>query len=231
MARRYRFFTWTTDMPRFTKLRQRIAAEGYSDEVGNGFILSKATRQEIEGRFVQRFTYVDELFGPDGSVVNEERVGYSNVYFRARPSSSGLVLVDPPRSTTAFFQRLSHTLDYDVTVQPSAIRLAQLKKELQRDFGRARITSVEIAGAALAEGAVADISVVDASDAFNKAIELFPQHRAKVTKIDMVFAADAKGLRLSASSSGGISVNDERSTLLEPIWRAVEVAAVSANGR
>lgn len=224
MAKRFRFYSWSIDDSHFGKLRQRLNQDHYSEESGQGFHLLKSTRQEIDGRFVQRVSYLEEVVSPDGSRLEVDRISYIHTSFKLRPAACGLLLIDPPRSASAFLYRLSYLMDYELSVQPAALSLAKLKRSLQRQLGRARVTSVKITGASLAENAVADISVTDPQDALEKALELFPEHRKCVGKLDMAFGSDARALRVSAARTGAISTNDGQEGTVDALWEAVAAA-------
>lgn len=225
MARRYRFYNWSSPEAAFTKLRQRLVHDVYTEEAGQGFHLHRSSRQEIEGRFVQKIAYTEEVVSPDGSLMRADRISYVHTAFRVRPSECGLLLIDPPRSASTFLYRLSHLLDYEISVEPAALSLTKLKRSLQKVMGKARVTSVKITGALLAENAVADISVTDPQDALESALELFPEHRKCVGKLDMAFGVEARGVRISASRTGAISTNDTRDNLVDALWEAVSTAS------
>jgi len=221
MPKRYRFYTWDSAETTFAKLRSRLILASYSEDTGQGFHLSRSNRQLVEGRFVQRITYTEELVSPDGSITATERIGYVHTAFRMRPLECGIVLIDPPRSLSAFLHNISYLLDYELSTQPVTLNLAKLKRSLDRLIGKARVTSVKISGAELSKNAVADITVTDTQDALESAIYLFPEHRKLMGKIDMAFGGEAGGLRISASRSGSITATNERDSLLEHVWDAV----------
>lgn len=221
MTKRCRFYMWSVDDSAFSKLRRRITSDFYTEDTGQGFHLLRATPHEIEGRFVQRITYADEIVSPDGSVSTTERVGYLHTTFRMR-RKEGLLLLDPPRSASAFLHRLSHLLDYDVAVQTANPNLIKLKRSLQRKLGKVRVTSVKITGAALAENAMADITVVDPQDALESALALFPRHRSCIGKMDLSFGdALVANIRISAGRKGFINMSTDRSQIVDVVWEAV----------
>lgn len=225
MARRYRFYCWSAGNVAFAKLRQRLAEDLYTEEAGQGFRILQATKQEIEGRFVQRVAYTEEVVSPDGSLTHADRVNYVHTAFRLRPESCGLMLIEPPRSTSAFLYRLSHLLNYEVSVEPTVLSLITLKRSLQAALGRARVTSVKINGAVLAENVLADICVTDPRDALESALVMFPQHRKCIGRLEMAFGEDSRGIRVSATRAGTIATNDSREAVLETLWEAVSAAS------
>ncbi|AMJ56221.1 MULTISPECIES: hypothetical protein [Stenotrophomonas] len=224
MTSRYRFYQWSASPKQFLFLRGRLEVEGFSEETGRGVRLTKATNSLIEGRYIQRFAYEEQEFLPSGGASTVERIGFSITEFRLRPTPCGFVIVDPPRSVSDFVMFISSLLDHDVSVQVPRLNLVSLKRFVQSELGRCHVKFVKIAGAQLAENVVADISVSDQLDALERALKLYPQHKASIGKIEMALP-DLSGAksRLIVSKTASVSTTLPRKDV-EAIWGAVERA-------
>lgn len=222
MASRYRFYQWSASAKQFLILRRRLEAEGFSEDTGRGVRLTKASSAMIEGRYVQRFMYEEEEFSPNGLTSTVERMGFVITKFSLRPTPCGLVIIDPSRSIGDFVMFISGLLDHDLSVQVPHLNLIRLKRFVQSELGRCQVKSVKIAGAQLAENVVADIAVSDQFDALERALKLYPQHKACIGKIEMALP-DSPGekTRLTATRTASISTTLPQKCL-ESIWRAVE---------
>ncbi|WP_196769959.1 hypothetical protein [Stenotrophomonas maltophilia] len=186
--------------------------------------MTKATSGLIEGRYIQRFAYEEQEFSPSGGSSTVERMGFAITSFNIRPSSCGIVIVDPPRSISDFVMFISMLLDDDVSVQVARLNLISFKRLVESEIGRFHVRAVKITGAQLAENVIADIAVSDQLDALARALKLYPQHKACIGKIDMVHA-DLPGMksRLTVSRTGSVSTTLPQKNI-ETIWRAVEGA-------
>ena len=224
MTSRYRFYQWSASPKQFQLLRKRLESESFSEETGRGVRLTKATSGLIEGRYIHRFAYEEQEFSPSGSASTVERMGFALTSFSLRPSSCGLVIVDPPRSVSEFMMFLSILLDHDVSVQVPRLNLISFKRLVESEIGHCNVRAVKIVGAQLAENVIADIAVSDQVDALARMLKLYPQHKASIGKIDMVLPdlPRAKS-RLTVSKTGSVSTTLLQSNV-EAIWRAVEGA-------
>lgn len=224
MAKRLRFYTWSADAVLFKKLRQQLARDLYRDDTGQGFHLHKSTSTEIDGRFVQKVAYTEEIISPDGSLTEDSRISYVHTRFRVRPISCGIVLLDPPRSSNALVFRLSQLLDHGISIEPSSINLIKLKRAIQKRMGQVHVTTVKILGAPLTPNAVGDITISDDYDALEIANEQFPNHRRRIGKIDMVLGSEFGSPRICASRSGALSINKESTSMIDSLWESVSSA-------
>ncbi|WP_313050964.1 hypothetical protein [Stenotrophomonas cyclobalanopsidis] len=222
MSSRYRFYQWSVSPKRFDLLRKRLLEASFSEETGYGARLVRVADTEIEGRFIQKFLYEEQEFSPSGAAATVERTGFAVTSFILRPTPCGLVIVDPPRSVSSFMMFISTLLEHEVSVQAPTLNLMKFKRLVQSAFGRCRVSSVKISGALLAENVIADIAVMDSQDALDRALDLYPQHKACIGKIEIVLPAElGSRSRLIVGKNGAIGTSLPRSNL-EALWTSVE---------
>jgi hypothetical protein len=227
MMTRYRFYTWSATDEQFASLRKYLARDKYDEDVGQGVQLLKASKQEYEGRFIQRIPYSEEAFSTDGTITLVDRTAIVLTKFLLRPGRCGILLIDPPRAVSGFMLYLSGLLDHQLAVQAPNINLFKFKRALRPVLGKTRVTSVRIAGAVLTEHAVADITVTDQDDALERASQLYPSHKGCIGKIDLSFGEQSSSkTRLSVTRSGSISTAAERIDI-GALWTVVEESAMS----
>ncbi|TXD42394.1 hypothetical protein TR80_014270 [Xanthomonas campestris] len=224
MTSRYRFYQWSVSPKQFLLLRKQLAVANFSDEAGHGVRLTKAGSTLIEGLYIQKFAYEEQELLPNGGTSTVERIGFSITNFILRPTLCGFVIVDPPRSVSSFMMFISTLLDHDVSVQAPRLNLIRVKRLVQSGLGRCRVTSVKISGAQLAQNVIADMVVTDQKDALEMALELYPQHRACIGKIDMALSdVPSARSRLTVGRNASISTTLPWAAM-EVIWDALEGA-------
>lgn len=133
MTSRYRWFAakWPSTM---RTLARRLKDMSFSEPLSVGFVVDRVRDEFIEARYIERLEFDEEVVDPFGKEQTYHRIEYKQTRFRAAVEGPGLELIDPSRSSQAFFGRLAEACEFSLAVAALDIDVVAWSKSLQRNL-------------------------------------------------------------------------------------------------
>jgi hypothetical protein len=162
--RKVRWFGVTWPLSMFT-LAKRLKALPFEDERTMGFLVDRASRDSIDGRFFERISYSETIRDPRGTEYQFERVAFNSVEFRCSTSFPQLQVADAPRSTKSFMNLLSQSTDFEMTIDALTVDLAKWIKAMEGSFPENfRCDAVRLSEFPVSEFAKARVEIASSKD-------------------------------------------------------------------
>lgn len=136
------------------RLRKRQFAldeEGYSQ----GFRIQDRKSGLLSGQFIERETWIETMELPSGEKLEEARSSVQVTQFQLREGHPlNLLMTDPPRRVTPFFDALAEATGFKVAVDPIRADLLKWVANLEEATGGLTVTYADCSGIPLSESVV-----------------------------------------------------------------------------
>jgi hypothetical protein len=137
----------------------------FSSDNQIGFILDKVRPETIEGKFVERVLYSEKIIDPLGGEQSIDRVEFKVTEFISMQHSFGLELINAPRSTTTFTNKLLEICDDSLSLQAISINPIEWGSNIGSQLGEpCTFTSVQLSKLALERSVSAQAVVTGGVD-------------------------------------------------------------------
>lgn len=123
-------------------LREGLATASYDPAHGRGFRLSSSSVKRIEGEHIIKRERKFVSFDIDGEEVKQSVLFYEHVRFDFDLGNGVLNLIDPPRSTKAFFRDLSVASGHSLALSELSLNVRQCVEVIKAGFA-ARLLGIE----------------------------------------------------------------------------------------
>lgn len=154
---RYRWLE--ADWPAAIKgLSKRVRQHNFDEKGQSGFLLDRVRDEFLEARYIERFEFQETVADPFGREVTLDRLEYRQTSFRATATWPGLELIDPARSVQQLLNELAEASDFSLSITPLNIDVLAWAEGIQQAFGgRLTISSIQVGGLKLEDGATAKV--------------------------------------------------------------------------
>lgn len=136
----------------------------YTEEVGYGFLLSKVTKTEIQGRYIEKEFSRIVVQDPFGNDVVSSIVSYCIYKFSFNNKSRLLCLYNPPKVIEKFTKRMRNLLGFGFVLSDAIVNPLKWVLHLEEEIGKIDITRISSYGIKVEKVGLAKISVSGGSD-------------------------------------------------------------------
>lgn len=152
--------TWLTIDPltpkQFEKLSDNIARDQFTQATTTGFIVDAARAAWLDARFIQKRSFVETIVDPFGNELKAARISYAQTRFILSKQRPNLVVINPPRSLSAFVTRIGEHADttaaiFSPTTASKAIIAAMARKARIAKITGILASDIELRGQASAK--------------------------------------------------------------------------------
>lgn len=216
---RYRWFRveWPIGM---RALAKRLRSKAFDEASADGFVVDRIRDDRIEGRFIERFEYDDRGIDPFGKEYSFHRIDYKQCEFRAFDSSTGLELVDAPRSVQAMVSRMLEATDFALAISPVAVNVLDWADAFQREAKvSAVVDSMQLGSIALASGVSAKALIHGDSDVREVCTALIDGRQHRLEKLQLRLSSHGR-TKVVLTNAGSVKLEPESAEELLPALRA-----------
>jgi hypothetical protein len=220
---RLRWYWTRTSMP-LAALSKRILNRRYNDDDGDGFVLDQVRDDFIAGRYVERFTRIDETVSPFGKIDSYERIDYRSVRFRLSDTQPGLELWDAGRSYQKLVSRLLEATDFDLTIIAVGINPKQWAASFQKtaDIG-CRIDKITMRRHRVADDVLADIQVEGRGDVEAALARFVGQNTGAPTRLRLRFTDRPGSVVFTSEGALEVAASDQ-APIIDAARRSISLA-------
>lgn len=160
-----------------------LLSEQYSDNKGEGFLLSSSGKQYLSGRYIEKVIGKSIIIDPFGNQSEQETVAYYTCKFSWQNGSKLLCITEPPRSLRKFIAKLHSLLGLGLVIADITIDPLKWLQQIESQLGITTITHVSSFGIHTPVGGLAKIIVSGKKDIRADFEELISNRRHKIDNI------------------------------------------------
>lgn len=190
-------------------LKEAILNEPYSEISGRGFKLDSFIRDKLDGRYILKKTYTEEVTTPLGKKELLDRVQYVTYQFEINTQKKlSLVIKNPPRSASDIGSAFARITNHQVTFFPLSANLKKAIELLCQNLNGVQLKKLSVINVPFEKGNVGTVTLRGADDLF-KLINNHPEiSKGKITKVEFTFFHDEL-IKSASLSHQGVLVCDE----------------------
>lgn len=149
---------------RLKRAADGMAAEPFGDQRNSGFLIERKRSGFVEGKYVERFDWIENVSDPFGKTVQVQRHGFQQTGFRLNLDCPTIEVYDSPRSISPFLNRLEVILKSNFVLEPIEVEALVWLKKMEDVLHDQLITSVTVSRLSLSERTFAQISIRGTED-------------------------------------------------------------------
>ena len=212
------------------ELSELLSSHKFKNDSQQGFIISKASKSELSGKFLEKRVLIKEVFNPFGLPNEVSTVDYIitefSIYLVSSKKFYLLELKNPPRTVKPFINFLNKTMGFGFTLKEFKFDPIQFSSKIESVFGKIIINKVSVSELNLNNKATANIQISSETDIREiLTSKIFVNKKFKIKSIQGSFiASEYSGgkLQLFSNSTVVLSHLPERFFLKEFIHILLE---------
>jgi hypothetical protein len=136
-----------------------------SEEEAEGFRIQERGSGFLYGQFIQKQTFIDQIFLPTGDAYEERRSDISIAEFRLSAKDElNLELVNPPRRIQPFFNALAELTAQEFSYRSTDVNVLAWIDEIERRLGAVSVLSMDCNGVQLSSTVIGRFAFKGTSD-------------------------------------------------------------------
>jgi len=197
---------WPVSIP---MLAERLRANPFSDEAGDGFTLERVRNSVIEGRHFEKVVVNESVSDPFGNESTFELVTYRDISFRLSRTYPQIELRNPPRSIRGFVNRLAEVMQFKVAVESLAVD-PLLWADGIKNAGQVSgyVQTIDISGVAVEAEVTARFGLVGKRDVLSAASKLVAKRAHTVDRLCMRIASPLGEHSVILTATGSVRADD-----------------------
>ena len=137
-------------------IRSMMLSYQFTEEGGEGFLLSRAGETFIEGKFIKKNEYVVFREMPLGGHEEVQKLDYSISTFRlSHDKKMGLEIIDPPRTIRPFISKMSEMIGLGMVVSEHFIDPLLWVQEIEKRSDKVWVTEMQGSGIRVSNSSIA----------------------------------------------------------------------------
>jgi hypothetical protein len=190
-------------------LAERLRANPFSDEAGDGFTLERVRNSVIEGRHYEKVVVNESISDPFGKESTYELVTYRDTPFRFSRTYPQIELRNPPRSIRVFVNRIAELMQFNVAVESLAID-PLLWADRIKGAGQVSgyVQTIDISGVAVEPEVSARFGLVGERDVLSAASKLIAKRAHTVDRLCLRIVSPLGDHSVILSATGSFRADD-----------------------
>lgn len=132
----------------------------FTEESGEGFIISRSNSSSIEGKFIRKNTYLISEERPFGENIESQRTEYIIIEFNITSDRYlGLELLNPPRTVKPLISKLSEMVGLGLTITDSLVNPLHWAEQIEKQAQLFRLTEIQVSDVGISSNSLARVSV------------------------------------------------------------------------
>lgn len=115
---------------RVKELAKALSEKSYSDEKSLGFIVDELRNDYLKSRYISKRVVKQKIETPFGECFDQELISYDTTKFIISSTGPGLELIDPPRSTSEYFNQLSLSSNFQISFSEISVDIKAWLKNI-----------------------------------------------------------------------------------------------------
>jgi len=202
MPLRLRWYEFPRSPELLLRLGRQMLAEQYRVGQRSGFRMEVVRRDELEGRYIERRDYVEEVEDPLGERIQIPRVEFRQVAFKANGMSPLLELTDAGRDAPLLFERLAAMAGDSIYVRPLTVDVSLWLRHLEAQHGTVKVLAARLSDLALSTTASASVTVKGTQDVRRHLDELLHGRHGTIERVHLELKRRTGTLNLELAQDG-----------------------------
>lgn len=97
-------------------IAQRMKINNFTNYKDDGFIVDRVRDKSVEGRYIEKFSFQEKVIDPFGNESLIDRVSYQTVDFILFDNFPNIEIINSPRSTNSYLNKLLEICDFDLAI-------------------------------------------------------------------------------------------------------------------
>lgn len=192
----------------------------FSEDSGEGFIVSKKSSRLCSGKYVNKINVIDSYLDPYGNVQQNERTIYNTINFSIfLEKTFNLELYSPPSRIRPFFNALDNLMDDIVVVQQGYIDPLEWLAKIEDEVRGVKLNSIEFSGINIENKGTAKVSIKSKQDIKKEAFKFLGSYLYTVDSIKCSYIQDSALFKFDLNKNGMARLCEKNEKLLLPILR------------
>jgi hypothetical protein len=227
MKVRCRWFTAPVDRNSLRTIGESMLAREYSRRRAAGFRMETTRRDYLEGSFLERIEWDDELDDAAGGHINVHRVELRRLRFRLSTDRPELEVLDPPRSARPFLTALKECAGGGLVVEEPRVRPSAWLSALEPTVIRPSVVSLTTDALVLSAGVAAFVRVEGSGEVRHELRRFLPKHEVDANRLQVAWRSSAGANRCELFSTGRAVVEEGPPEEIVPLLREALRVAVT----
>jgi hypothetical protein len=193
----------------------------FTEDVGEGFILSKANPSIIEGKFIQKNSYTSSQLSPLGGRIETQIIDYYIASFcMTNETHIGLELIDPPRTIRPFISRLYEMIGIGMIVKDSSVNPLSWSERIEKETECFWITEIQAGEIGISKDSFVRITASGSSDIREDFFGFLGEKKHEIQRVRMrVMSKDSpeKSCLIELKKNSGAKIYGNASQALYPL--------------
>jgi hypothetical protein len=190
----------------FQKIAGAIKNNLYTNERTKGFVLEQTRHEMIKGIYYRKNTYDIISKDPYGNEIINNNIKYDAINFCLSNSSTGVEIINPPRSSIFFFNELSYFSDFNIIIKKLNIDILDLIHRIESVSTLIYVTKIVISDIRLSEGVTENLVISGLQDVRKHLTDLKQYNLRKV----QISYQNNNNIFKSEINSSGYIISDDR---------------------
>lgn len=193
----------------------------FTEESIDGFTIERIRDEFIEGKFIEKFVYLESISTSFGDAEVVERTGYRLTSFTLYSKFPQVEIRDGPRSIKEFVNRLLHVCNFNLVVKPVTAPLLDWVASLQKIIdAKLVVDSLQISGVELERGISGKILLKGDKDVRDTVDHIVSGKRYTLEKVQIKIANSSQRVSLHLANNGSAKYPAECAQDFLPLLRA-----------
>lgn len=194
----------------------------------DGFMLDRIRDSSVEGQYIEKVVYDDDIVDPFGVTQRFQRIDYRRTRFCLYSEFPQIEIRDSPRSLQGFTARLTEITRFTVSIAPiSADALRWIDAFAKASSLRVDFTAIQAGDISFSEGVVGKLHIKGSGDVPAVMKQILGMRSYRIDKAVVKTAAEAKPRSITLGRDAMACVTGPDATELVPALRAGLSSAAS----
>ncbi|RZG17396.1 hypothetical protein EXT47_02775 [Pseudoalteromonas sp. CO342X] len=200
-------------------LAKKMKENQYSENLGNGYLLSASTSTKLVGKYIERIIQKTVIEDPFGGTAEVESISYYTCHFNWHSDSNYLVILDPPRSLRKFINKLHEITGLGLVISELNISLEKWLTLIEESATDVKLLQISSYGIRTSQNSTAKVSVTGTKDVKEAFSSLVRDKRYLVDSIKFEACFDSLIVSGEITKTGVCRLKTSNSTFTLDILR------------
>lgn len=192
----------------------------FSEESLDGFAIERVRDDFVEGRYIEKYFYLEVNSDPFGKGEVIERTGYRSTDFTLFSQFPYIELRNGQRSIKDFVSRLLQVCNFNLVVSPIAVSLLDWVVSFQKITGQNIVVdSLQVSCVALEDGITGKILLKGDRDVREAIDNIVGGKKYTLEKVQVKMTSEGKSVAVHLSNNGTAKIPPDHTSDLLPLLR------------
>lgn len=198
---------WPFTMP---NLAASMKAHLFTIDSFDGFVIDRVRDDSVDGRYVEKFSYKENVIDPFGNQESFDRVSYRSTEFTLYSEFPNIEIRNGYRNSRELLNKLQEICNFSVAIVPIDIGLLGLIERFQDKVNhKFIIDSLQISDFQLEAGINAKILIKGDKDVREALRNLSGERKFSLDKVQVKIPAGHKVVSINISNNGSVAIPED----------------------